>query len=338
MRRLVISAVEPSGDRLAAELVLALRNRVPVEVRGLVGPALMEAGATPLDGVRPVEPAMGVAEVLAHLAAHRRNRRALLEALDPARDVLVMVDAPDFHLPLGRAARAKGVKTVGWVSPQVWAWRRGRVTDVARSVDRLLCLFDFEPALYAGTGLDARWVGHPVVDRVGPSRREPGVVAIFPGSRPAEVRRHLPVFVEAALSLRPDTVLLGAAPGIGLGATGVQVVPGAEALARAERAVTKSGTITLEVALAGIPAVVAHRVHPLTYWLGRLLVRGVDRLALPNLLLRRDVQPELIQRFDAHAVARALRTAPVPPAELRERLGPPGAAGRAAEAVIDLLG
>lgn len=331
MKRLVVSAVEPSGERLAAELVAALRARAQVEVRGTTGEGR-------LPGLVPVPPSMGVVEVLGHLRALRHNRRVLLEALDPARDVLLTVDAPDFHLPLARAARARGVKVVGWVSPQVWAWRPGRVGAVAAAMDRLLCLFAFEPALYAGTGLDVRWVGHPAVDRVGPSRREPGVVAIFPGSRPAEVRRHLAPFVEAALRLRPEVVLVGAAPGVSVGATGVQVVPGAEALARAERALTKSGTVTLEIALAGIPAVVAHRVHPLTWWIGRLLVRGVTRLALPNLLLGRDVQVEVLQHLDVDRLAAALRAAREPPVEaLRELLGPPGAAGRAADAVLDLL-
>lgn len=337
MKRLVVSVAEPSGDRLGAELLAALRNRAPVEVVGLVGPQLVAAGAVPLPGVRPVAPAMGITDVLGHLPVHRHNRRTLLHALDPARDVLLLVDAPDLHLPLGRAARARGVRVVGWVSPQLWAWRRGRAPEVARSLDRLLCLFDFEPALYAGTGLDARWVGHPVVDRIPPSRHEPGVVAIFPGSRPAEVRRHFEVFLEAALRLRPEVVLVGLAPGIHVGATGAQVVSGSEALARAERAITKSGTITLELALAGIPAVVAHRVHPLTWWLGRLLVRGVTHLALPNVLAGREVVPELRQHFDADALVAAIGRAEAPTEEVRARLGPPGAASRAADAVLDLL-
>jgi lipid-A-disaccharide synthase len=201
-------------------------------------------------------------------------------------------------------------------------------------MDRLLCLFPFEPEIYAPFGLDARWVGHPVVDRVGPSAREPGVVAIFPGSRRAEVARHLAPFL-AAVEGRGEVLVAEGAPLPPLPAW-ARAVPAKEALARAERALTKSGTVTLELALAGIPTVVAHRVAWPTYWIGRALVRGVTHLALPNILLKREAVREYVQRFTPEQLRRSLMEAGPPPTqELRALLGEPGAARRAARALLD---
>lgn len=323
--RLLLSAVEPSADRLGAALLGELGQ---VDAEGIGGEGMLAAGLRPL---ATPHAAMGVGELFGKLRHIRANRQALLSASPP--ECAVGIDAPDFHLPILRALRRRGVPTVGWVSPQLWAWRPGRARAVADSVDVLLCLFPFEPALYAGTGLDARFVGHPVIDRVGPSRREPGTVAIFPGSRPAEVRRHLDVFL-AATTGWPRRLLVRA-PGVELPPVdGVELVDSATALATAERALTKSGTTTLELTLAGIPTVVAHRVGWLTYTLGRLLVRGVDALALPNVLLRRKAVPEFIQDFDAPALRRALETAPAPPREeVRALLGEPGVAARVAAVV-----
>lgn len=335
--RLVVSTAEVSGDRLAAELVAALRAAgMQRPIVGNVGPLAVAAGAVPLPGLVRVPPAMGLSEVLRAVPAHRRNRAALLDALQPG-DTLLTVDSPDLHTGLARAARARGVRTVGYVSPQLWAWRAGRARSVAAAYDRLLCLFAFEPQLYAGTGLDARWVGHPSVDRVRPSAREPGVLAVFPGSRPAELARHLPVFLDAAARSGAREVLLAEAPGVMLPRrAGLAVVPASEALARAERALTKSGTVTLELAMAGVPMVVAHRVSPLTYALGRALVRGVRHIALPNVLLGHAAVPEYVQRFDAAGLADALSRVPPPPtAALAAVLGAPGVAARAAAAVLD---
>jgi lipid-A-disaccharide synthase len=234
---------------------------------------------------------------------------------------------------------------VGYVSPQVWAWRAGRVHTAARALDQLLCLWPFEPALYAGTGLDARHVGHPAVERVAASSRESGVLAILPGSREAEVRRHLAPFLAVARASGAREVLLPVASTVAprwLGALPepVRACTMDEALARSERALTKSGTSTLELALAGIPAVVAHRVSPWTWALARGLVRGVGHVALPNLLLGEPVQEERLQRLDPAELGHALRRAVAPPvARLRERLRVAGgAAAAAAEAILSRWG
>ncbi|GDX78509.1 lipid-A-disaccharide synthase [Deltaproteobacteria bacterium] len=335
--RLLLSAIEPSADRLGAELLVELRRRgVQVQARGLGGPLLISQGLSPVSPLAP--PAMGLVEVLGHLGALRRQRQSLVAAATPPPDALLCVDAPDFHVPAARAVRQRGVRTIGWVSPQLWAWRPGRKHAIAAAYDQLLCLFPFEPALYAGTGLDARFVGHPAVDRLVDRRPEAGVVAIFPGSRPAELARHLGPFLEATRGYR--TVLVAEASGANLRARlppdpRLHVVAAPEAIARCERALSKSGTVTLELAVNGVPAVVAHRVHWLTYLVGRQLVRGIRFLALPNLLCDEAVYREFVQHFSPTDLRDALTVAKEPPAAtLRERVGPPGVVARVADILL----
>ena len=335
--RLLLSAIEPSADRLGAELVAELRRRgVPLTLTGLGGPCLQAAGLVPLAPLAP--PAMGLWEVLAHLGAIRRQRQALLRAAVPGVDTLLCIDAPDFHLPVAAAARRRGVRTVGWVSPQLWAWRPGRKHAVAAALSQLWCLFPFEPALYAGTDLDARFLGHPALDRVRPRAPEPGVVALFPGSRPAELSRHLAPFLEATRDAH--TVLVAEAPGSELRSRlpadpRLHVVGSAEAMVRAERALAKSGTVTLELALHGVPFVVAHRVHWLTYAVGKRLVGGIRFLALPNLLSDREAVREFVQHFTPADLRLALAAATAPPTEeLVACVGPPGVIERAADLLL----
>jgi lipid-A-disaccharide synthase len=337
--RLVVSTAEASGDRLLAELIEALRSiGAQIPVVGNVGPLAVAAGATPLPGLVRPPAAMGITEVLRSIPTHRRNRAVLLSALRPG-DTLLTVDSPDLHNGLARIAKGKGIPTIGYVSPQLWAWRPRRAPAIATAYDRLLCLFPFEPPLYAATGLDARWVGHPAIERVKPSTREPGVLALFPGSRPAELKRHLPIFLDVAARAGAREVLLAAAPGVALPAMkGVSVVTASEAMARADRALTKSGTVTLELVLARIPTVVAHRVSPVTYYLGRRLVRGVKHIALPNILLDRAAVAEHVQNFDAGSLLSALNQVAEPPTEaLTAVLGRGGASIRAAQAVLEPL-
>lgn len=334
--RLLLSAIEPSADRLGAELLAELHERgAPVQVEGLGGTGLVAAGLRALMPLAP--PAMGLIEVLAHLGKLRRQQRALVAACASLPDMLLCIDAPDFHLAAARAAKRQGIRTVGWVSPQLWAWRPGRKHAVAAAYDRLLCLFPFEPALYEGTGLDARFVGHPAVDRQVDRQPEAGVVALFPGSRPAELDRHLVPFLAATSGFR--TVLVAEAAGIQLQGRlppdpRIHVVKAGEAIARCEVALTKSGTVTLELAVNGVPAVVAHRVHPITYIIGKRLVRGIRYLALPNLLTDRQVYREFVQHFSAEDLRVALSAASEPPAEaLRTLVGPPGVVARVADAL-----
>ncbi len=373
MARLLISAGEASGDLLAAELLEQLQDDGdPVEAFGVGGPALRAAGMdvrVDAASLAVVGLAEAVGRVPAALAALRRLDRAL--AREPV-DAVVLVDAPDFNIPLARRAAARGVPVIYYVSPQVWAWRRGRLRALARHVDRVLTLLPFEPALYQAEGVPVTHVGHPLVDRVAPhvAAREPAgdVVALLPGSREGEIGALWPVFVETARRVarevpgvrfvvpRAPTVEPALLPVPDDVPIEVTDGPAGRELAGATCALVASGTATLEAALCGTPHAVAYRVHPATYRLGRALVRGVRHVALSNLVATggpgeapagAPVAPEFLQELDPEAIARplvawlrddALRGEVRAQLErVREAIGPGGAAARAAAAVREEL-
>ena len=348
--RLVVSVAEPSGDRLAAELLAALGQVGELDVRGVTGPALRAAGVASLGRMESLS-VMGLTEVLGHLRVVRRIRRDVIATLDPrSTDALIVVDAPDLHLPLARAARDRGIPAIGYVSPQVWAWRPGRVDGIAEALDALLCLFAFEPELYADAaarhGCDVRWVGHPVRDRIpGRTRVDPHHVGLLPGSRPQELDRHLGPFLETWAryrALAPEARATLVVPAhlqdhLGSLPASVTVSDDIASVADCRRVLTKSGTVTLELAVMGVPMVVAHQVSPLTYAVGRRLVRGVSHIALPNILAGREVVPERVQDLDPDALAALLAALPDPQPLDLSALGPPGAADRAAAALLAAL-
>ncbi|MFT5679389.1 MAG: lipid-A-disaccharide synthase [Myxococcota bacterium] len=339
--RLLISAAEPSGDRLAAELITALSARTDVDARGVAGPLMRAAGVTPVARMEDIA-VMGLVEVLRNLGPIRAASAAMSAEIEAGADLILGVDAPDFNLPLARKARAKGIPAVGYVSPQIWVWRKGRAKKISAGLDQLLCLFAFEPELYPD--LDARWVGHPVIDRLPrPVQAQPHLYGLLPGSRRQELSRMLPPFLETARLLHareprsrfrlvlPSALHDGLPPLPGF----VTVMDGgAAALSGCRAALTKSGTITLELAVMGIPQIVAHRVHPLTYWVGRMVITGVNHIALPNILAGGEVVPEYVQRFTPQILADALIDLPGhQPVDL-SALGGAGASQRAAEAIL----
>ena len=207
----MLSAVEPSADRLGAGLVRALKFQLPgVDLYGLGGPLMEEAGLRLLSP--PAPPAMGLVELFAHLGQIRERRRVLYSGLQEQPDAFVGIDAPDFHLPVLAAARRRRVLAVGMVAPQVWAWRPGRARSLSKQLDLLLCLFPFEPDLFLPHGMDARWIGHPAVE-LPPSRPEPDTLALFPGSRPAERALLLPTYRNVAEAFGAAHTLLALPPG-----------------------------------------------------------------------------------------------------------------------------
>lgn len=356
---LVLSAGEASGDALAAELATALLKRRPgLRLRGLAGPKMRAAGVEAIGRVEDLG-VMGVAEVLGALSRVRAARAALRAALAEGPAMFVPVDAPDLHLPMIPDARRAGAKVVLYGVPQVWAWRRGRAKTLARDADELLCLLPFEPACFEPYGGRATFVGHPALDRAGALTPRGDDWAIFPGSREGELRRLLPVFLDVARGLRaarPGAVVrLALAPTVsaekmrqlaqdlGRSLDDVVLVEGVLAAALPARAcLAASGTVTLELACLGRPAVVAYKVHWLTYWIGRLLVRGVEHMALPNLILGERVFPEHLQQLDVDTILADLLRLAEPGQDrsaqrVRERLGPPGAADRAAERILSRL-
>lgn len=369
-------AGEASGDLLGAALIMALRERLPgARFVGLTGNQMRAAGCESL-GDSDELAVMGLVEPLRHLPRLLRLRTRLRhEFLQRRVDVFIGVDAPAFNLGLARALRRRGMATVQYVSPQVWAWRRGRVPGIAAAVDAVLCLLPFEPQCYAGHAVRAEFVGHPLADRIDPgsqrdaARRALGiepdacVVAILPGSRMGEVRRLGSDFVAAARLLRAalGRPLVFIAPMASRAVADVFEVQraaqhvdirlldhGADlALAAADAALVASGTATLQALLHGCPMAVAYRLAPLTAFLVRDL--GLVKLrhfSLPNLLADEALVEEFFQQ-DVRPAALAgslqrLLDEPTGNAAMRRRFDDihrllrRDAAARAAQVVLDL--
>ena len=320
-------AGEASGDQLGAGLIAELRARFPdAEFAGIGGAAMRAAGVDTWHDASELA-VMGLSEVLRHLprllALRRRLRKRLL---DWRPDVFVGIDAPDFNLGLERALKRRGIRTVHYVSPSVWAWREGRAAKIGRSADRVLCLFPMEPAIYAKHGVDARFVGHPMADAMplNPDRRraraelgvddDAKVLAVLPGSRLGEIARLGAVFLEAAARVAERVpglqVLVPAAtpacgeairrllPATKLDADRIRVLDGRarEAMVAADAVLLASGTATLEAMLAKRPMVVGYRIAPSTYRIVKALgLLKVNRYALPNVLAGATIAPELMQ-------------------------------------------
>jgi lipid-A-disaccharide synthase len=371
---LMVVAGEHSGDRHAAALVRAFARREPgARWFGAGGPELASAGAeilVPLERLAVV----GIGEVLGRLPVLLREFRRLKEALRERNPrALVLVDFPDFNFRLARFARSRGVPVVYYITPQVWAWRRGRTRFLRDFTDLCLVIFPFEEAFLRERGVRARFVGHPLAGQTAPpSSREAFLarhrlpaeaprLALLPGSRSSEVERTLPVLREAARLLesrRPGCLFLVPwAPGLPEalwerhGGPPLLRVQGEylDVLGHADAAAVASGTATLEAALLGIPQVIVYRVSPLTYLLGKTLVR-LPRVGLPNVVLGRDAVPELLQgECTGPRVAEALEgileggsearaAAARLGEEVRKKLGEGLASARAAEVLEAFLG
>ncbi len=365
--RIFVSAGEPSGDLHGAGVIRALRERHPdALIEALGGPRMEAAGAIlryHMEGLA----AFGLVEVVTKLGAHWRLLRALRGDFSGGRyDLVILIDYPGFHLRVAEAARAAGIKVLYYIAPQLWAWRPERARRLAAAVDRLAVVLPFEQPFFGRLGVRSDYVGHPLVDRAPlPARpesrarlglpEEARVLGVFPGSRPQEVRRLWAPFREAARRLlqerRCDHVLVaGTAQGEYPDPGPLRIVrddPGG-VLAACNALLAKSGTTTLEAALAGIPMVVAYKVHPVTYRMFQRL-RTVQWVSLVNLVAEQEVVPEMLQdRAEAAPLADALRPLldPADPRTLaqreglelvRRRLGRPGATTRVVALADELL-
>src|SRR5436309_7985621 len=373
--RVLLVAGEASGDLHGADLLAALRARVPdVEVFGIGGERLREAGMATVADAGEVA-TVGVTEVVGRLRALVRAYRALVRRLrtEPP-DLCVLIDFPEFNLRLARAAKRAGVPVLYYIGPQVWAWRRGRVRKIARRVDRLAVVFPFEPALYAPRLPGVEFVGHPLLDRarvtrgraetLGAHGLDPArpTVLLLPGSRLSEIDYLLPPLLDAVRTLGRDgrlqfpLALAHTLPAdevrrrVRAAGLDVKVIEDDtyNLIGASDLALVSSGTATLECALLERPMVIVYRLGPLSYVLGRLLVRGVRYLGMPNMVAGREVVPELLQRQATGpriaAAARVLLDDPARHAamiedlrDLRRRLGRGGAAGRAAAIAFEML-
>jgi lipid-A-disaccharide synthase len=316
-------AGEASGDVLGGKLMQALRARRPeIAFTGIGGDRMAEAGLRSQFPMQEIA-LMGLAEILPRIRMLRRRIHETIAAVKAARpEILVTIDSPGFCLRVLAGLKDSGIRRVHYVAPQVWAWRQSRVKKFPGLWDELLCLLPFEPAFFAPAGLNPRFVGHPVLESGADGgdearfrethRIDPHAVPVvlMPGSRVTETSRLLPIFNRTMALLHeaiPNLVpVLAAAPGLADAVTAqtrdwrrppiiIRDIAGRyDAFAAAHAALTKSGTSTLELAMAGVPMAVTYRVNPASAAIGRRLIK-VSHVAMINLLAGRTLVPELLQ-------------------------------------------
>ena len=370
-RTLWMSAGELSGDMHGALLLEALRAKDPsLSFTGMGGPHLREAGQEALFSIDALS-VMGITEVLGHLPRILGLLSDIKAAMKKARpDAVIVIDAPDFHFRVIKAARELGIPVYYYISPKIWAWRQGRAEFIRANVRRLISILPFEVPFYKRFGMDIDYVGNPLVDIVKyPSLQdiepEKGLIGLLPGSRKREVTSLLPEFGKAARILRERLPHVRfacvRAPGLDeifLRAHWPADVP-VDFLApenrwqfmrRCEMLIAASGTVTLESAIAGTPTIAAYKVSRLSYAVGYMLIK-VPFMSLANLIMEKEVFPELLQeKCDGVPLAAKALEWLLPPAgthpldavraeldELRRRLGEPGAPGRAADVILQDL-
>ncbi len=369
MREVLFVAGEASGDLHAGSVAASLaRVRPDLRAAGVGGGHMRAAGAEIVRDYADLA-VMGFAEILKHIPTHAALLRTLRERITRADvAVVVLVDYPGFNMKVARVARQAGVPVLYYVTPQVWAWGAGRLPKLAGLVNRAAVILPFEESLLRGYGIDATFVGHPLLDRAQhlssrqEARRKLGltataeVVALFPGSRAQEIERHLHDFVATGQELverRPGLkVILHAAPHIRIEPDGVpfEVVRGAsfDVLRAADAAMCKSGTTTLEAAIARCPMVVAYRAGALSYMIARRVVK-IPYIGLVNVVAGREVAREFVQdalvpASVADEIGRLLsdtvyrQTQQTALDEVHAKLGTPGAADRVAAMISELAG
>jgi lipid-A-disaccharide synthase len=362
-RRLYVIAGEASGDMHGANVLRALRAQGhDVHVRAWGGGRMQAEGAHIVKHYRELA-FMGFVEVLLNLRTILRNLsvcKADIAAWKP--DVLLLIDYPGFNMRMAKWAHAQGIQVLYYISPQIWAWKEGRVHTLKRSVHRMFTILPFEKAFYAKHGMEVEFVGHPLLDEIERSDENPSppvvapsdepLVALLPGSRKQEIENMLPEMLEAAKQFPQYRFLVAAAPGIApayyqrfLKHSNVQVVVGNTygLLRQAHGALVTSGTATLEAALLNVPLAVCYKGSPISIWLARRLVR-VKHISLVNLVVDDLVVPELIQQdMNAQALVQELGRLMEPGvyrsamleryAHLRKVLGGPGASNKVATEV-----
>jgi lipid-A-disaccharide synthase len=318
-RQILISAGEASGDLYAALLVDELRRIWPdVQFFGCTGPRMRRAGVETVVDAASLA-VVGLVEVIAHLPRiHGEYRKLQAAARSRRPELAILTDSPDFHLRLARKLHRQGVPVFYLVAPQVWAWRKGRLADMRRTLRHIFCIFPFEEEFFRRHGLAATYIGHPLAEIVKPTlsrseffrkhRLPPGrpLVSVLPGSRRGEAARHLPPLLDAVGRLYREqaaSFLLPASATTGvdffqerIGGAPIQVIDGEswDSIAHADLALAASGTVTVEAALLGTPMVTFYKVTAASWLMGRMLVR-VPFYSMVNLIAGRAVVPELMQ-------------------------------------------
>jgi lipid-A-disaccharide synthase len=373
-RRIMIVAGEASGDMHGADLVSEILARDPdCEFFGIAGRYMRAAGVRAVFQAEDVA-GLGLTELTSTI---RRTAGAMLKLRSILRrekpDLLILIDFAEFNMLLAKAGKSAGVPVLYYITPQVWAWRRGRVTKLMDRADRLAVVLPFEAQLYARAGERAAFVGHPLLDKVklGAARADilarhhlppdARLLALLPGSRRREVRYLLPPMIEAARILSRDhqlTPCLALAHMLdakelqrlnGVNLDGIHIIQNDtySIVGASDVALVASGTATLETALLGCPMVIAYKMSAATYLVARMLITGVDFIGMPNILAGTEIVPELIQhevtgpRLAAAASAllrQPLRCQTIEALNrIRSQLGAPGAAARVAAMALAMI-
>jgi lipid-A-disaccharide synthase len=368
VRDVLVVAGEASGDLHGSGLARAIRERRPdVRMLGLGGPRMATAGVELLEHGDHMA-VMGFVEVLRKIPHHYAMLRQIETRLrSGAIGLVILIDYPGFNMKVAAAARRAGIPVLYYITPQVWAWGANRLERLSALITKAAVILPFEEALLRKHGIDATFVGHPLLDRAGAMPDRAGarsslgidatapMLALFPGSRAQEIARHLAPFVETARLMRETNpqlqVFVSAAPDLRIdpGSCPFPIVTGASfaVLRAADVALCKSGTTTLEAAVAGCPLAVAYRTSAWTYAIARRVVRIPD-IGLVNVVAGRTIAKEFVQgalvpRDVADHLERLLMDRPeraaliAALAEVREKLGTPGAAGRVATMALGLL-
>lgn len=371
--QILLSAGEASGDMYAARLAAELKQRADVEIFGMGGAQMRAAGVDVVIDYSEVA-VLGITEIIKHLPQLRRAMRNLVEEARRRKPALtILTDFPGFHLRLARKLKPLGRRSVYYICPQFWAWRPWRANLVRRRFALGLCIFPFEESFFRDAGANVQFIGHPLVGEVRAARSRveflgrhglnssAHTIAVLPGSRRGEILRHLPTMLEGVGRLQrtgdgPANIVLALAPDAGgeeirrlvPSDISVTIVQGDtySALAASDAAVICSGTATVEAALLDVPMTVVYKVSKLTALLAKPLIR-TKFFGMVNLIADREVAPELIQEnFTAEKIAAAIQDllkseraakARADLAEVRRKLGPPGAVERAADAILALL-
>lgn len=368
----MIIAGEASGDHHGARLVEAMRRKDEnLFFCGIGGKSLEAAGARIVVDASTLS-VVGITEVISKLPNLLKGMarvKKLLRGLQP--DLLILIDFPDFNLHMASVAKSLEIPVLYYISPQIWAWRSGRIRKIKRVVDHMAVILPFEEAYYRKYQVPVTFVGHPLLDsdtiipkQSGPFTADPSVIGILPGSRDTEVSRHLPDMLSAADRLtrrnRNLKFLVSLAPTVeraflekivssDCGKASCEIVTGGvnQVLERCGFAIVVSGTVSLETAISGTPMVIIYRVSPLSYWIGKALAK-VGHIGLINLIAEKEIVPELIQDaaspeqiadkvYEMISDSAGLLKIKNDLAAATQMLGGPGASGRAAEVALGML-
>jgi lipid-A-disaccharide synthase len=396
-KKLFIIAGEPSGDLHGSNLIKALRRQLPdVEIVGMGGDLMRQSGAKLFYDIKDIS-VIGFAEVIKKLSLYKKIFKELSERLEVEKpDAVILIDYPGFNLRFARQAKNRAIPVIYYISPQVWAWNKGRIKTIKRFVDKMLVLFDFERQLYQQHGMDAIFVGHPLVEAVKTSMSKQDaikyfgldpdkkIIALLPGSRKTEVKNILPIMLKSAQILarnaipphpfplpigervkgegnthnHPFQFLLIKSPIINQNVYDnliknynllITIINNNryDAIACCDFALTASGTATLETAILGIPMALVYKVSFATWLIARLLIK-IPYIGLVNVVAGEKIVPEFIQ-FGARPekiAAECLDILNSPKrnaiiqsklAQVKEKLGPPGASSKAAQEILDFL-